>query len=125
MLVREAKRAGVKHIIITHEGNIPGPMIMPQLKEAAAEGAFIEFCTTGITLQTAPGKIARIREIGPEHVIISSDVGLLGSPLHPDSLAWFAKRLRAAGVTEHEIDLMYKDNPATALGLPLRRAGTR
>jgi len=124
-IVREARRQGVQHIIVTHEGNIPGPMTTPQLKEAAAAGAFIEFCTTGITLQTAPGKIARIREIGPEHVIISSDVGLLGSPLHPDSLAWFAKQLRAAGVSEHEIDLMYKDNPATALGLPLRRPGTR
>ena len=124
-IVREAKRRGVQHIIVTHEGNIPGPMTTPQLKEAAAQGAFIEFCTTGITAATAPGKIARIREIGPEHVIISSDVGLVGSPLHPDSLAWFAKQLRAAGVTEREIDLMYKDNPATALGLPLRRPGTR
>ena len=122
MIVREAKRAGAQHIIVTHEGNIPGPMTTEQLKEAASLGAFIEFCTTGITAATAPGKIARIREIGAEHVIISSDVGLLGAPLHPDSLAWFAKRLRAAGVTEREIDLMYKDNPATALGLPRRRS---
>ena len=120
MIVREARRQGVRRLIVTHEGNIPGPMSTVQLKEAAAEGAFIEFCTTGITAQTAPGKIARIREIGPEHVIISSDVGLLGAPLHPDSLAWFAKQLRAAGVTEREIDAMYKDNPATALGLAPR-----
>jgi hypothetical protein len=111
MIVREARRAGARHIIVTHEGNIPGPMTTEQLREAA----------TGITAATAPARIARIREIGAEHVIISSDVGLLGTPLHPDSLAWFAKRLRAAGVTEREIDLMYKDNPATALGLPRRR----
>ena len=85
----------------------------------------VEAARLGFVQPILVGPLARIREIGPEHVIISSDVGLEGSPLHPDSLAWFAKQLRAAGVTERDLDLMYKDNPATALGLPLRRAGTR
>jgi Family of unknown function (DUF6282) len=125
MIIREAKQQGVRHIIVTHEGNIPGPMTTAQLKEAASLGAFIEVCTTGITAANAKTKIDRIRELGPEHVIISSDVGLLGAPLHPDSLAFFAKALRAAGVSEHELDLMYKNNPASALGLPLYKSGPK
>jgi hypothetical protein len=125
MIIREAKQQGVQHIIVTHEGNIPGPMTTAQLKEAASLGAFIEVCTTGITAANAKTKIDRIRELGPEHVIISSDVGLLGAPLHPDSLAFFAKQLRAAGFSKREMDLMYKDNPATALGLPRYKAGTK
>jgi hypothetical protein len=94
-----------------------------QLKEAISMGAFVEVVTNGITASNAKAKIDRIRVLGPEHVIIASDVGLLGTPLHPDSLAFFAKALRAAGFTERQLDLMYKDNPATALGLPLYRAG--
>ena len=125
MIVREAKQQGVQHVIVTHEGNIPGPMTTAQLKEAISSGAFIEICTTGITAANARTKIDRIRELGPDHVIISSDVGLVGAPLHPDSLAFFAKQLRAAGFTERELDLMYKDNPATALGLPLLPRGTK
>ena len=44
--------------------------------------------------------------MGPDLVIFSSDVGLLGAALHPDWLAWFAKVLRAAGVSVGEIDAM-------------------
>ena len=125
MIVREAKRQGVQHIVVTHEGNIPGPMTDVQLKEAIAMGAFVEVVTNGITAANATAKIDRIRVLGPEHIIIASDVGLLGTPLHPDSLAFFAKALRAAGFAERQLDAMYKDNPATALGLPLLPRGTR
>jgi hypothetical protein len=124
MIVREARQQGVERIIVTHEGNIPGPMTMAQLKEAASLGAFIELCTTGTTAANVKGKIDRVRELGPAHVIISSDVGLLGSPLHPDSLAYFAKALRAAGFSDRDIDQMYKHNPATVLGLPRLESGT-
>ena len=119
MVVRDAKRAGVQRIVVTHEGSIPGPMTMAQLKEAASLGAFIEVVAlNGTSPQAARTKAGRIRELGPEHVIVSSDLGLLGQPFHPDGLAAFAKALRANGFSDRELDLMYKDNPATLLGLP-------
>ena len=43
MLVREARRQGVQHIVITHAMNPPIEMTIPQMQEAAREGAFIEF----------------------------------------------------------------------------------
>jgi uncharacterized protein DUF6282 len=125
MIVREAKRQGVQHVVVTHEGNIPGPMSDAQLKEAISMGAVVEVVTNGITAANAKAKIDRIRVLGPDHVIIASDVGLLGTPLHPDSLAFFAKALRAAGFSERQLDAMYKDNPATALGLPPPPKGTK
>jgi hypothetical protein len=125
MVVREAKRLGVQRVVVTHEGSIPGPMTMAQLKEAASLGAFIEVVSGNGAGAQAKAKADRIRELGPEHVIVSSDLGLLGGPLHPDGLAAFAKVLRANGFTERELDLMYKDNPATLLGLPVLRPKNR
>jgi len=43
MLVREAKRQGVQHIVITHAMNDPIRMTVPQMQEAAKLGALVEF----------------------------------------------------------------------------------
>jgi microsomal dipeptidase-like Zn-dependent dipeptidase len=55
--------------------------------------------------------------VGPKSVILSTDLGQAGNPLHPDGLEAFFKALRAAGFSQAEIDLMAKTNPARALGL--------
>jgi hypothetical protein len=39
------------------------------------------------------------------------------NPFPTDCLVLAARRLRAAGITEHELTLMMKDNPARLLGL--------
>ena len=39
MIVREAKRQGVQHIVVTHAIQAPVKMSIPQMKEAAREGA--------------------------------------------------------------------------------------
>ena len=44
-------------------------------------------------------------------------MGQVGNPLHPDGLAAFFAALRGQGVTQVEIDLMSKTNPARALGI--------
>src|SRR5712691_642756 len=67
----------------------------------------------------AMGDYARaIRELGPKSCILSSDLGQAGNPLHPDGLQAFFDGLAKEGVTQAEIDLMAKTNPARALGLP-------
>ena len=57
-----------------------------------------------------------VRVLGPEHVILSSDLGQAGNPLHPDGLAAFFEALRREGFTQAEIDRMSKTNPATLMG---------
>ena len=120
-IIREGKRVGVQHIIVTHEGSIGGPMTIDQLKEAVKLGAFIEVVTGNGVGAQAKAKAERIRQLGPQYVVVSSDLGLLGSPFHPDGLAAFAKVLRAAGFTEGELDMMYKDTPAALLGMTPRQ----
>ena len=58
-----------------------------------------------------------IREVGPEHIILSSDLGQVNNPLHPDGFVLYFAALKKEGITDAQIDLMAKTNPAKALGL--------
>jgi len=49
---------------------------------------------------------------------VSTDCGQTGNVYPTDCLALTAQGLRAHGVTQRELDLMYKTNPAKLLGLP-------
>jgi hypothetical protein len=122
MLVREGRRAGVEHMVVTHAMKAPVRMDIAQMKTAAAEGAFLEFDYNALIGPSKEFEIsqytAAIRGVGIAHCIISSDLGQPGYPLHPDGLAAFFKLLREQGFSVQEIDLMAKKNPATLLGLP-------
>jgi hypothetical protein len=121
MIIREARRQGVEHIVVTHGMLAPVGMTIPQMKEAAAAGAYIEFVYNGVI---GKGKefemrdyVNAIREVGAKSCILSSDMGQVGNPLHPDGLAAFFAGLLKEGIPQKDIDLMSKTNPATALGL--------
>ena len=121
LIVREAHRQGVRHIIVTHAMIAPVHMTIPQMKEAAADGAFIEFvynALIGPYREFVIGDYTRaIRAVGPQSCILASDLGQAANPLHPDGLAAFFAALRQEGIAPPDIDLMSKTNPARALGL--------
>ncbi|HWB85127.1 MAG TPA: DUF6282 family protein [Bryobacteraceae bacterium] len=120
LLVRAARAAGIRKIIITHAMIPPVSMSVAQMKEAGAEGAYVEFVYHALLTKsgmTIGGYADAIRAIGPEHCVLSSDLGQANFPLHPDGLVTFFKELRAHGITQAQIDLMSKTNPARALGL--------
>ena len=87
-------------------------------------GAYIEFVYNALIGATkafdVPEYARAIREVGPEHCILSSDLGQAGNPLHPDGLMAFFAALRGQGFPVAEIDRMAKANPAKLLGLPVR-----
>jgi hypothetical protein len=121
MIVREARREGVAHIVVTHAMLPPVKMTVPDMRAAAAEGAFIEFVYNGLI---GTGKSAEmrdyadaIRQVGAPHCILASDLGQVGNPLHPDGLQAFFAGLMRQGISAADIALMSKTNPAQALGL--------
>jgi len=124
MLVREARRAGVESIVVTHAMIPPVGLNVAQMREAAGMGAYIEFVYNALIGATKVFELAEyaraIREVGPEHCILSSDLGQAGNPLHPDGLLAFFTALRGQRFTVAEIDRMAKVNPAKLLGLPVR-----
>ena len=121
MLLREARQQGVTHMVVTHAMNAPIQMDVPQMREAAALGAFIEFAGASTAGADAGPRIERyaqaIRLLGPQSTILSSDLGQKGNPLPPDGLAAFVAVLRGKGFTQQDLDLMTKQNPARLLGL--------
>jgi hypothetical protein len=113
LLAREGRRQGL-NVLLTHPGDIP------QLPEAASLGAFIEVNASGI-YKTEAGQAAAasiIRKIGAEHIIVGTDCGQTNNVYPTDCLALAARGLRAHGITQRELDMMYKANPAKLLGLP-------
>jgi hypothetical protein len=62
--------------------------------------------------------LAAVRALGAEHLFVSSDAGLTGELNQTDTLAIAAKALRAAGSSERDLALMFKDNPAYFVKLP-------
>jgi len=121
LMFREGKKAGVQHMVATHGMAPPTSLTLEQAKEAIGLGAFIEFCGANLSAAGAQAKIDRfagqIRAIGPESVIISSDLGKANEPLPPEGLAVFYEMLRLKGFTDQELDRMGKQNPAALLGL--------
>jgi hypothetical protein len=134
LLVHEASRMGVKHMVLTHPG---ADWTIAQLQEAVNLGAYVEITALSsfVPVERQGGKVNPvtfkramevIRAIGPDHIIVSTDMGrmhsgakLAGNPTSPQAFALAAKVLRAEGITERQISTMFKDNPARLLGLPV------
>jgi microsomal dipeptidase-like Zn-dependent dipeptidase len=121
MLIREARRQGITHMVTTHAMLSPTSMSIAQMQEAGKVGAYIEFVYNGVIGASKQFELSdyakAIRAVGPEHCILSSDMGQPGNPLHPDALVLFFDGLRKLGFSQAEIDRMSKTNPAQLLGL--------
>lgn len=130
-VVKRARELGVKNILVTHAlTNIPG-MSMAQVKEVTKMGAIIEYCylqsMTGPDAQHAWMKhwkkvplkeVAQVvAEIGPDHVLLSTDLGQHANMTHPDGMEDMITGLMKEGVSQADIDKMVKRNPARLLGL--------
>jgi hypothetical protein len=122
MLLREGRRQGVTHMVVTHAMQAPVLMSVDEMQQAAKEGALIEFVAGSLA---SPGAAARvdgyadaIRKIGPEFCVLSSDLGQKGNALPPDGLGAFIDALRARGFTDAQLNRMSRQNPAQLLELP-------
>jgi hypothetical protein len=115
-ILRAAKAAGVKRMIVTHPLLDPQFtwMSVDQLRAAADLGAFIELTGGGVINDGEPKKraLAAVKAIGARHFIVGSDAGLAGRANHTDTLVLAARSLRAAGISDADLSVMFKTNPA-------------
>jgi hypothetical protein len=122
MLLREGRRQGARHMVVTHAMNAPVLMSVAQMKEAASLGAMIEFVGGSLATADADARVARfadaIKQIGPQFCVLSSDLGQQGNALPPDGFGAFLAALRAKGLSDEDIEVMARRNPARLLGLP-------
>jgi uncharacterized protein DUF6282 len=129
LMVKEARGLGLP-VIVTHPLLESVGMSIEQMRQAADLGAYLEFVTAFTREEkTIREYVEAIREIGPEHCIVSSDKGQGRGeeghdgpgPIvtHVQGLAEAAAILRKNGFSEAELDMLFKSNPARLLGLPV------
>ncbi len=132
ILIDAAKKAGIKQIVVTHALSVPGGGATDeQLKQMADMGAIIEMTwlaqLPGAQTPVVPGATlprvtlatyARvIQKIGAEHFLISSDMGQMMNPPHVKAMRDFMIGLKKEGLSDEQIDLVARKNPAKVLGL--------
>lgn len=118
MIIAEAKRQGVKHVLVTHAMTNPGgSMSLEEMQQAAKLGALLELVYSPFTDEQLRKEVEAIRAIGASSFVLSSDLGQPQNPLHTDGLLAMYKGLVAKGIPAADIDVMSRRNPARLLGL--------
>jgi hypothetical protein len=117
-VVDAAREEGVKDIVITHP-EFPSQNLNPADQQALAErGALLERCFT--TPHT--GKVTwerwldNIRATGPEHSVLSTDLGQIFNPAVDDGMALMVDRLLGAGFDEGDVHTMAVVNTRRVAG---------
>jgi len=130
-VVRRGREIGVKNMIVTHAlTNVPG-LTMAQAKQVADMGAVIEICflqflagpnaplpfLTHWTQVNAKNVAQAVKEIGAKSVVVSTDLGQSGNMKHPDGIEAAIAAMKREGISDGDIDIMMRKNPARLLGL--------
>jgi hypothetical protein len=123
-LEEEARRLGINKFVVTHPLDhefFSQTFSKQDLIQLAKNGAFIE-CTF-LAFQASefrhdPAEMVDvIKTVGAGKCIMSTDLGQIWNPLPVEGLRMFIVTLLKYGITEDEINLMTKTNPAKLLGL--------
>ena len=117
IIIREAKRQGVQNVMVTHAMSGSVNMSIADMQEAAKMGAYLELTFVRAGSDAAEAYVKAIRAVGPEFIVLSSDLGQANNPLHPDGLLAMYQYLASQGIPITDIDRMAKVNPAKLLGL--------
>jgi hypothetical protein len=118
LIIAEAKRQGVEHVLVTHAMNSPGGSLsLEELREAARLGALLELVHSPLTDEQLRKETEAIKAIGAASFVLSSDLGQPPNPLHTDGLLALYRGLMAQGISAADIDVMSRKNPARLLGL--------
>ena len=120
ILLRAARAAGIKRLLVTHVLSASTRASLDQMRQMVDAGALLEVVYLA-HLGNNPLPISvcadAIKAVGAEHFILSSDLGQPGNPVHTRGLREFISKLQAAGLTEAQIELITRKNPARLLGL--------
>lgn len=118
-LVEAAAAAGHRQLILSH----PNFVVDVDSKEALALaelGAVIEH-EIGMYHEERKFPIQVLLDwislVGPERTSLGSDLGQVGNPLPVEGYRWVVDRLLDSGLSERDIRLIVRDNPARLIGL--------
>jgi hypothetical protein len=118
LLVRLAREAGVRRIVLTHP-LFPSTELEPATVARLWRdyGAYTELCFVNLAMDNLSIKqyVELIEAVGPEGCILSSDVGQPFSPPVGEALRAFFAELQKGGVSEDDVARMAVLNPRRLL----------
>jgi hypothetical protein len=130
-VIRKAKEIGIDKIAVTHAmADVPG-LSIEQMKQAAADGAYLELDFLNELMgpnahlewmhewsRVSIADMANaIKQVGADHFILATDLGQSGNPIHPDGYEMLVRGLEKEGIPPADIEKMIAENPAGLLGL--------
>jgi hypothetical protein len=121
LVFAEGRKQGVQHMVATHAMDLAGKMTLDQMMQSVKLGATIEFDFRNI-LSEGGRRADAIRQLGPEHCLISefwTKTDLPKEYAGYEGVGEFVDAMHARGFTDRDLDIMFKENPARLLGLPI------
>jgi hypothetical protein len=115
----EASRARGIRTVVTHATAFGIPL---EVQRRAAElGALVEQCGNVMFREEGAEEattaiLEEVRALGPEHVVLSTDLGQITNPPPPFGFGRWMERFLDAGFTATEVDRMVSVNTRAALG---------
>jgi len=120
ILLDAARKAGVKRLLVTHVLSASTRATLEQMKLMAGLGATLEVVWLA-HLGSKPLPVSACAEalqaVGAEHFSNVVGLGQPGNPVHTQGLRDFITALKTAGISDRQIDLITRKNPARLLGL--------
>jgi predicted TIM-barrel fold metal-dependent hydrolase len=122
ILVEEALAQGLTKFVVTHPlgWKVDSYFTLEQMRRIADMGAFVEYCfvTTlpkgGLTVKEMAESI---KAVGAERCVLSTDLGQADNPAPVDGMRMMIAAMLDNGLSEKEIEVMIKTNPAKLLGM--------
>jgi len=120
-LVRSARAAGVRKVVVTHPEVPWVDMPVGIQKELRDIGAYFERCYVS-TLPVGGGVpfariVSDIRQVGVESTVLATDFGAATLPPPVEGMRTYIAALLAEGFSKRDIQLMAGETPAMLLGL--------
>jgi hypothetical protein len=123
IVIREAKKAGVKRFMLTHPNWNVTKMTLEQEVEISKLGVYIGLFAYGdIPNFNNPNcdplyALKCIKTVGPDRCIVASDLGTVVNVPPVEGMKLWTRILLASGLEKSDIRKMVVDNPRKLLGL--------
>jgi predicted TIM-barrel fold metal-dependent hydrolase len=122
VLVEEAVNRRLTRIVATHAlgWGVDTYFTREQILKIADMGAFVEYCFVTTMPEgglTPKQMVESIKAVGARRCILSTDLGQMHNPSPVDGLRMAIVAMLKYGLSEAEIEIMVKTNPARLLGL--------
>lgn len=117
-IVAASRGRGIR-TVVTHATAFNIPLEVQQ--RAAERGAFIEQCGNVLFRAEGAAEAAAqifedVRAVGPEHVVLSTDLGQAENPPPPEGFGRWAEAFLDAGFAAEDVARMVQANPRAAIG---------